>query len=75
MKNQPERLLARGAVLADYVTPAERIGDECYLRTQRSRAIAWLGDRWRGIADCRHVAKDAHGRDILLDRRTLRRVE
>ena len=64
MKTMPERLIERGEALAsmrDYVTSAERIADECYLRTQRSRAIAYLGDKWRALPDCRHVCTNADG--------------
>lgn len=53
-------------------TEAERIGNAAYLRTQRSRAIAYLGARWRGQAECRHTYRNAVGRVIVLDRRTQR---
>ena len=73
MKNLPERLIERGSALMDYVTSAERIGDECYLRTQRSRAIAYLGDRWRGRVECRHQYIDSHGHQASVPREHIRK--
>lgn len=55
--------------MKDFITAAERIEDqrltdECYLRAQRSRAVEWLGQRWRGMASCTHRYTDSSGREV-----------
>lgn len=63
--------VARGleTAMKDFITPAERIGDEvltddAYLRTERARAIDWLGLRWRGRTPCTHRYTAADGRTV-----------
>ena len=58
----------------DYITSAQRIGDEACLRTKRAQAVAYLAEKWRGRTDCTHVYRNAAGERIELSRKTLKRV-
>lgn len=47
--------------MRDQITAAQRIGDECYLRTELSKAKARLGMDDRGKPGCLHRYRNSDG--------------
>lgn len=52
------------SIYRDYVTADERLAAASYHRMQLSRAVAFLGDRYRGRPSCRHVYTNSRGERI-----------